>query len=196
MEVEQVGFDCEGVCAEGGAVADVGDGIEGLAGGTCADGQRGDVDAVGREKFGIGCEIDGGDGVAGAVAASGGWGGCDGKGATEKGACVADVALGEKRTDAAGGDRLAAKAVWGVDADFEVQLMTKSFEAFDVGFGLVTEAEVFAFVKLGDVEGLLEDFGGEGAGGLAREVGGEGKDEESVEAGGFEERELLREGCD
>ena len=47
VEVEQVGFDCEGVCAEGGAVADVGDGVEGFAGWAGADGERGDVDAVG-----------------------------------------------------------------------------------------------------------------------------------------------------
>lgn len=47
MEVEQVGFDCEGVCAEGGAIADVGDGIEGFGGRAGAYGERRDVDAVG-----------------------------------------------------------------------------------------------------------------------------------------------------
>jgi hypothetical protein len=47
VEVEQVGFDREGVCAEGGAIADVGHGVKGFTGGACADGQRGDVDAVG-----------------------------------------------------------------------------------------------------------------------------------------------------
>ena len=38
VEVEQVGFDSEGVCAEGGAVADVGDGFKGFGGFTGADG--------------------------------------------------------------------------------------------------------------------------------------------------------------
>ena len=109
---------------------------------------------------------------------------------------MADVAFGEEIADAAGGDGLAAKAARSVDADLEVQLATEGFEAFDVGLGLVTEAEVFAFVKLGYVEGLLEDFGGEGAGGLAREIGGKGKEEQSVDARGFEKFELLREGSD
>ena len=31
MKVEQVGFDRERVCTEGGAIADVGDGVEGFA---------------------------------------------------------------------------------------------------------------------------------------------------------------------
>ena len=56
--------------AEGGPVADVGDGLEVLGGGAGADGQRGDVDAVGGEQLGVRCEVDGGDGVAGAVAAT------------------------------------------------------------------------------------------------------------------------------
>ena len=73
MEVQQVGFDGEGVGAEGGAIADVGDGVEGFGGCACADGEGGDVDAVCGKQFGVGGEIDGGDGVAGAVAASRGW---------------------------------------------------------------------------------------------------------------------------
>jgi len=68
MEVEQVGFDGEGVGSEGGTVADVGDGVECLAGVAGADGEGCDVDAVGGEEFGVGREVDGGDGVSGAVA--------------------------------------------------------------------------------------------------------------------------------
>ena len=69
MEVEQVGFDGEGVGAEGWAISDVGDGIEGFAGLACADSQGGDVDTVCGKQFGVGGEIDGWHGVACAVAA-------------------------------------------------------------------------------------------------------------------------------
>ena len=66
---------------EGGAVADVGDGFEGLL----ADIEGGDVDAVRGEEFVVGGEVDGGDGVAGAVASAGGGGRADGEGAAEEG---------------------------------------------------------------------------------------------------------------
>ncbi len=101
MEVEQVGFDREGVCAEGGAIADVGQRIEGFAGGACADFQCGDVDAVGRQQFRVGREVDGGDGVAGAVASARGGCGLDSERATEERTCVAYVALGDKVANAA-----------------------------------------------------------------------------------------------
>ena len=39
MEVEQVGLDGEGIGAEGGAVADVGDGLEDFGGCAGADGE-------------------------------------------------------------------------------------------------------------------------------------------------------------
>jgi len=65
-----VGFDGEGVCAEGGAVSYVGDGFEGLGCWAGAYGEGGDVDAVGGEKLVVGGEVDGGDGVAGAVASA------------------------------------------------------------------------------------------------------------------------------
>jgi len=70
VEVQQVGFDGEGVGAEGWAVADVGDGVECLDGRTCSDGEGGDVDAVGGEEFCVRGEVDGGNGVARAVAAA------------------------------------------------------------------------------------------------------------------------------
>ena len=109
---------------------------------------------------------------------------------------MADISLGEKLPDSTGGDWLAAKAARGVDADFEVQLLAKGFETFDVGLGLVAEAEVFAFVKLVYVKSLLQDFGGEGTGGLAGEIGGERKEKQGIEAGGFEKFEFLRKGGD
>ena len=90
--------------AEGGADADVGDGVEGLGGGAVADGERGDVDAVGGEELGVGREVDGGNGVAGAEAAAGGGRAVDGEGAAEQGARLADVAGGDEGADAAGGD--------------------------------------------------------------------------------------------
>lgn len=49
MEVQQVGFDGEGVGPEGWAVADVGNGVECLGGWAGSDGESGDVDAVGGE---------------------------------------------------------------------------------------------------------------------------------------------------
>ena len=107
---------------------------------------------------------------------------------------MAYVALREKLSDSARGDGLASKAAWGVDANFEVQFAAKGFEAFDVGLGLISETEVFTFVKFGYMKGLLQDFGDEGTGGFAREVVGKGKDEESVEACGFEEFKFLCEG--
>ena len=88
---------------------------------------------------------------------------------------------------------LAAEALRGVDADGEAEFAAEGFEAVDACFGLVAEAEVFAFVQLGDVEGLLEDVGGEVARGGAGELGGEGQDEEGVDAGGGEEFELFGE---
>ncbi len=46
-EAEEVGFDGEGVGAEGGTVADVGDAFEGDRARPVADAEVGDVDAVG-----------------------------------------------------------------------------------------------------------------------------------------------------
>ena len=43
--------------------------------------------------------------------------------------------------------------------------MAQGFEVVDVSFGVVAEAEVFSFVELDDVEVLVEDSGGELAGG-------------------------------
>ena len=121
VEVQEVGFYGEGVGAECGAVAYVGDGFEGFAVGTGfgvgagPDGESGDVDAVGGEEFVVGGEVDGGDGVAGAVPASGSGGGGDGEGMAEEGADPADVAFGDELADAAGGDGLVADGSWGVD---------------------------------------------------------------------------------
>ena len=70
VEVQQVGFDGEGVGSEGRAVADVGDGVKCFGGWACSDGESGDVDAVGGEKLCVRGEVDGGDGVARAVAAT------------------------------------------------------------------------------------------------------------------------------
>jgi len=55
VEVEQVRLYGEGVRAEGGAVANVGDGLKGLGvRGTVADLERGDVDAVGGKNLDVG----------------------------------------------------------------------------------------------------------------------------------------------
>ena len=94
--------------------------------------------------------------------------------------------------DAAGGDGLSADDARGVDADGEAEFAAERFEAVDAGLGLIAEAEVFAFVQLGDVEGLLQNIGGEGARRHARELAGEGQDEQRIDAGGGEEFELLR----
>ncbi len=60
----------EGVFSEGGAIAYIGDGFEGLCVGAGADGEGGYVDSISGEEFGVGGEVDGGDGVPGAVAAA------------------------------------------------------------------------------------------------------------------------------
>ena len=73
VEVEQVGFDGEGVGAEGWTIADIGDGVEGFAGLACADGEGCDVNAVCGKQFSVGGEVDGGHGVTCAVAAARGW---------------------------------------------------------------------------------------------------------------------------
>ena len=93
VEVEQVGFDGVGVGAKGGAVTCVGDGFEDFL----SDGEGGDVDAVGREKLGVGREVDGRDSVFCAVAAAGRGDAFDGEGPAEEGARVADVAGGDER---------------------------------------------------------------------------------------------------
>ncbi len=53
----------------------------------------------------------------------------------------------------------------GVDLAGEAEFAAQGFEIVYVSFGVVAEAEVFSFVEFDDVEGLLEDFGGEGSGG-------------------------------
>ena len=70
VEIEQVGFDGEGVGSKGRTVADVGDGVEGFAGFTCPNCQRCDVDTVCGKQFCVGSKVDRGDRVAGAVAAA------------------------------------------------------------------------------------------------------------------------------
>ena len=57
----------------------------------------------------------------------------------------------------------------------------------------MAEAEVFAFVDLGGVDGVAEDGGGEIARGHVAEGFGEGEDEGGVEASGGEEFELAGE---
>ena len=96
---------------------------------------------------------------------------------------MAYVSLCKELSDSARGDGLVAEAARSVDADFEVQLLDKVFEAFDVGLGLIAEAEVFAFVEFGDVQGLLQDVGGEGTSRHLRELFGEGQDEYNIDAG-------------
>src|SRR6516164_189412 len=66
VEVEQVGFDRERVGAEGGAIADVGDGVEGLA----CNGKGRNVDAVSRDELRVGGKVDGRHSVFGAVSAA------------------------------------------------------------------------------------------------------------------------------
>ena len=109
---------------------------------------------------------------------------------------MADLTGGDELADAAGGDGFVAEGARGVDADGEAEFGAEGGEGVDAAFGLVAEAEVFAFVELGDVEGLLEDFGGEGAGGGAGELGGEGEDEDGIDAGGGEELDLAMQGGD
>ncbi len=193
FEVEEVGLYGEGVDAEGGAVAGVGDTVEGAGGGALADAEGGDVDAVGGEEVGVGGEVDGGDGVAGAVAATGCGGAADGEGTAQEGASLGHVAFGDEISDAGGGYRRAAQDAGLVGADGEVEVAAEVGEAIDICRCGVAEAEVFAFVNFDGVEGVAEVVGGEGAGRLGGEIGREWDDKGGVEAGGGEELELLRE---
>ena len=97
VEVEQVRFDREGIGAEGGAVADVGDGLEEFV----FHLERGDVNAVGRQKFGVGREVDGGDGVACAVATAARGRGLHGEGTAKQGAGLRDLGVADELADAA-----------------------------------------------------------------------------------------------
>ena len=84
-----------------------------------------------------------------------------GRGARGRG----DVACGDEVADAAGGDGGAAEDAWGVDGDGEAEFATEGFErAATSAGGVVAEAEVFALVDLGGVDGVDEDVGGEVAG--------------------------------
>lgn len=73
MEVEQVGFDGEGVGSKGGTVPDIRDSVEGFAGFACANGQGRNVDAVCGKKLIVWSEVDRGHGVTRTVAASRRW---------------------------------------------------------------------------------------------------------------------------
>ena len=190
VEVEQMGFDGEGVGAKGGAVADVSNGLEEFGVQAATNGQGSDVDAIGGQEFGVGREVDGGDGVAGTVSAAGGGRAVDGEGAAEERTGVADVAPGEQLADAAGGDGEAANAARGVDGDGEAEFAAEGFEAVDACLGVVAEAEVFALVDLGGVDGVDQDFRREVSRVHVTECVGEGEDEGGVDASGGEEFEL------
>src|ERR1700735_3872895 len=156
MEVQQVGFDSEGVGAEGGAVSDVGDGVECFSGSTCADGQSSNVDTVCGEQFGIRGQGDCGDGVARAVAAAGGWCARDREGPFQQRSHAVDVAVCNKLADGARRDCVAADGPRPVNANGEAKLTAESFEAFNACLGLIAEAKIFTFVQLGYVQDSLE----------------------------------------
>ena len=211
MEVEQVGLDGEGVCAEGGAVTDVGDGVEGLGGDVCcrfrrgaagrgwhggADVEAGDVDAVRGDELGVGGEVDGGYGVAGAVAAAGSGCAADAEGAVEEAVRGGDVTGGEEGADAAGGDGGSVKALRGVAGNGAAEVGAEGLEGVDAGLGAVAEAEVFTLVEFDDVELAVEEIVGELAGAHAGEVAVEGQDDDVVDAGAGEEVEFVLEGGD
>ena len=52
----------------------------------------------------------------------------------------------------------------GIDLAGEAEFAAKGFQIVDVALGVVAEAEVFSFVEFDDVEGVVEDFGGEAPG--------------------------------
>lgn len=211
VEVEQVGLDGEGVCAEGGAVADVGDGVEGLGGDVgCgfrrgaarrgwrggADLEAGDVDAVRGDELGVGGEVDGGYGVAGAVAAAGSRCAADAEGAMEEAVRGGDVTGGDEGADAAGGDGGSVEALRGVAGDGAAEVGAEGLEGVDAGLGAVAEAEVFALVKFDDVELAVEEVVSELAGAHAGEIAVEGQDDDVVDASGGEEVKFVLEGGD
>ena len=106
------------------------------------------------------------------------------KGSAEESAHLADVAFGDELADRLEEMALAAdglrrsRRVHG-----EAEFAAKGFQAVDVGLGVIAETEVFSFVEFDDVQGVLQDVGGEGPGGHLREFFGEGQDEDGVDAG-------------
>src|SRR6185437_3294941 len=90
MEVEQVSFDGERLCAEGGTVADVGHGIKALF----RHAGAGNVNAIAVHELFITAEIDGGNRVFGAVTAAAARIGNDAEGSAEEVSGVADIAFG------------------------------------------------------------------------------------------------------
>jgi len=183
MEVQQVGFDCKGIGAEGWAIADVRDGVEGFAGSACADGQGCDVDAVCGKQFSVGGEIDRWHCVARTVAATGGGRAQNAEASAQQSAHVADVALRDQLPYGARRDGFASNGLRRIDADAEAELAAQHLEAVDACFGLIAEVKVFAFVQFGYMQSPLEHVCGEAAGRHSRELLGKGQDENRVDAG-------------
>jgi len=96
---------------------------------------------------------------------------------------VGDVAVCDELPDCAGRDCLAADGLRRVDADAEAQFAAECFETLDASLRVMAEAEVFAFMEFGDVQGLLQDAGSEGTGRHLRELFGEGQDEYDIDSG-------------
>ncbi len=123
-----------------------------------ADGEGGDVDAVGGQQLGVGREVDGGDGVARAVAAARGGGAeqtAKGRPSSARAWLTSPAAMSVRmRLEETGA---AAQEVRGVAADGEAEVAAEGCEAVHVGCGLVAEAEVFALVDLADVERVAQD---------------------------------------
>lgn len=125
MEVEQVGFDGEGIGPEGGTVADVGDCVKALGVVSAADANSRDVHAVLWNEFFVAGQVDGGDGVFGAIAASASSVGEDAEGAAQEVAGSAGVAFGEQFANVAAGNALSAQTHLRVVMDFKAHLVAE-----------------------------------------------------------------------
>ena len=85
----------------------------------------------------------------------------------------------------AGGDGAAAQAERVVDGDGEAEFAAQGLQAGwagDAGLGMMTKAEVCAFMDFGNVEVADQDVGSEVAGGVATKLFGEGEDQGGVDA--------------
>ena len=106
---------------------------------------------------------------------------------------MANVAAADDFADAAGRDGKAANAARGVYGNAEAEFMAKGLQAVDACLGVVAEAEVFALVYFGGVDGVDENVSCEVAGVHVTELIGEGEDEAGVDAGGGKEFEFAME---
>src|SRR3954452_21686831 len=187
MKVQEVGFNGKGVGAEGGAVTDVGNGIEALG----TDAGTGNVHAVLGNELLVAAQINGGNGVLRSVATAASWRGKNAERSVQQVAGAADTSCSDEFADVAAGHRFAAQLHLRIDLHFESHFTSELFKHFDIAGGLVSEMKVVTFVHFARMQLLLQDVVRELMGRHQREIAGEGKQQNRVESGRFEQAKFF-----